>query len=251
MSGQGQGVSSVAPGVVRMHRAGVNCYLVIADGLTLVDAGLPGMWRLLLHALATVGAEPADLDAVVLTHGHFDHVGLSDRLHRAHGIRSHIHRSDARLARDPYRYDHESPRWRYPIRYPAALPILFGMTAAGALAVKGTEAEADVHPGVAIDLPGRPMPVWSPGHTHGHCGFLLPDRGVLFTGDALVTLDPYTGRRGPRMVARAATADVASNLMSLEMLADTDALIVAPGHGEPFPAGIRQAVERARRAPVA
>jgi glyoxylase-like metal-dependent hydrolase (beta-lactamase superfamily II) len=32
-----------------------------------------------------------------------------------------------------------------------------------------------------------------PGHTFGHCALHLADRDVLFTGDALVTRDPYTG----------------------------------------------------------
>jgi glyoxylase-like metal-dependent hydrolase (beta-lactamase superfamily II) len=244
-------VTSVAEGVVRIHRAGLNCYLITGDGLTLIDTGLPGMWSQLLEALATVGATPEDLDAVVLTHGHFDHVGMSDRLHREHGRRSRIHRADVPIARHPYRYDHQLARWPYPFKHPGGVPILLGMTAAGALTVKGTDAQGDVQPGVAMDVPGGPIPVASPGHTHGHCGFFLPDRGILFSGDALVTLDPYTGRRGPRMVARAATADVESNILSLDRLADTGARVVLPGHGEPYPAGIRGAVQQARLAPVA
>lgn len=251
MTDRRQSVATVAEGVVRIHRAGVNCYLLTTGGLTLVDAGLPGMWPLLLQALGTVGATPADLDAVVLTHGHFDHVGLSDRLHKQHGVRSRIHEADVPVARHPYRYDHQLPRWPYPFKHPGGVPILVAMTAAGALTVKGTDAQGDVRHGTPLDVPGSPVPVSSPGHTHGHCGFFLPDRGVLFSGDALVTLDPYTGRRGPRMVARAATADVESNILSLDRLADTDAGVVLPGHGEPYVAGVRRAVQQARREPVA
>jgi glyoxylase-like metal-dependent hydrolase (beta-lactamase superfamily II) len=251
VTGRSRNITTVAEGVVRIHRAGVNCYLLTEGGLTLVDAGLPGMWPLLLQALGAVGADPDDLDAVVLTHGHFDHVGLSDRLHRRYGVRSRIHEADVPVARHPYRYDHQRPRWPYPFRHPGGVPILAAMTAAGALTVKGTDARGDVRPGEAMDVPGRPIPVLSPGHTHGHCGFFLGDRGVLLSGDALVTLDPYTGRRGPRMVARAATADVESNILSLDRFADTGARIVLPGHGEPFEAGARRAVELARREPVA
>jgi glyoxylase-like metal-dependent hydrolase (beta-lactamase superfamily II) len=34
--------------------------------------------------------------------------------------------------------------------------------------------------------------VFSPGHTYGHCALNLPERGALISGDAIVTLDPYT-----------------------------------------------------------
>lgn len=252
MAREKEGVTTVAEGVLRIHRAGVNCYLIVSpDGLTLIDAGLPGMWRTLLRALNSLDATPADLSAVVLTHGHFDHVGLSDRLRTDFGVKSHIHSADSELARHPYRYDHQAPRWRYPLRFPATAPLLVSMVRAGALWVEGTKTKNGVTPDVPIDVPGNPVPVWSPGHTNGHCGFLLADSGVLFTGDALVTLDPYTGRTGPRMVARAATADAEMNLLSLDRLAETDARLVLPGHGAPFEEGIRRAAQRARRAPIA
>ena len=69
---------------------------------------------------------------------------------------------------------------------------------------------------------------------------------MLLAGDALVTLDPYTGRKGPRLVARAATADAERNLRSLDALAETGATHVLTGHGEPWHQGIEAAVQRAR-----
>jgi len=241
-------IEQVADGVLRIHRAATNCYLLHGDdGLTLVDAGLPRMWPLLVQALRTLGAAPDDLSAVVLTHGHFDHVGLCDRLRARHGVASHIHAADAALARHPYRYAHQAPRWPYPVLYPAAVPILTGMVLAGALRVAGTVAHGDVVPGAALDVPGSPVPVWSPGHTNGHCGFHLPGPGILFTGDALVTRDPYTGLSGPRLVAKAATADIEANIVSLGNLRETGADLVLPGHGPAFRGGIRRAVDEAIR----
>lgn len=246
-----EGVTEVADGVLRIHRAGVNCYLVDSgEGLTLIDAGLPGMWRTLRAALDRLNAKPEDLSAVLLTHGHFDHVGLSRRLEDRHGVASRVHPADRALARHPYRYRRESARWRYPLRYPRAVPVLARMTAAGALSVRGVDA-GEVTPGAELDVPGRPVPVWTPGHTDGHCAYLLPDQGILFSGDALVTLDPYTGHRGPRMVARAATADVSANVVSLGKLAATEARVTLPGHGALHSAGIRAAVAEALRAGAA
>ncbi|MCU1541118.1 MAG: hypothetical protein JWM01_2065, partial [Arthrobacter sp.] len=91
-----------------------------------------------------------------------------------------------------------------------------------------------------------PEVVFSPGHTSGHCALFLRGRGVLFSGDALVTLDPYTGRTGPRIVAGAATADSGQNLESLTSLERTGAGLVLPGHGDPWTRGIEEAVAIAR-----
>lgn len=246
------GVSLVAPGVYRLQRAGVNCYLIeAADGFTLVDGGLPGMWRLLMTALRRLGAEPEDIRAVILTHGHFDHVGMCDRLSRDYHCRPHVHELDGKLARNPYRYERQISPLRYPFRHPKALVTLGAMAAAGALWVEGVKAKTDIQPGQPMHVPGNPVPIWSPGHTDGHCAFHLPDRRLIFTGDALVTLDPYTGRTGPRLIARAATADVETNLASLQRLADTGADMVLPGHGLPYTGDVRDAVREAMRAGAA
>ena len=102
--------------------------------------------------------------------------------------------------------------------------------------------------GVRLPVPGEPEVVFSPGHTWGHCALHVRDRDVLFSGDALVTLDPYTARTGPRIIAGAATADSGLALRSLDALARTRAGIVLPGHGEPWAGGIRSAASEARAA---
>ena len=66
-----------------------------------------------------------------------------------------------------------------------------------------------------------------------------------------MTLDPYTALRGPRLVAKAATADSERNLRSLDALAETGATKVLVGHGEPWTDGADSAVARAREAGAA
>ena len=73
----------------------------------------------------------------------------------------------------------------------------------------------------------------------------------MIAGDAIVTLDPYTGRTGPRAVARAATADSRRALAGLDGLARTGARTVLVGHGDPWTGGAEDAVARARQAGVA
>src|SRR5699024_2319263 len=94
-----------------------------------------------------------------------------------------------------------------PLRHPRALPILGSMARAGALRVPGVRGLRAFPTGDEPHLPGAPRVLFTPGHTWGHCALHLPERDALITGDALVTLDPYTGLRGPQIVAGAATAD--------------------------------------------
>lgn len=237
----------VAPGVHRLAHAHVNCYLIESkDGLTLVDAGLPGLWHELGMALRHLGHRPEDVRALVLTHAHFDHVGVARRLVERLGIPVLVHPLDAELAAHPYRYAHENPLAIYPLRHPRALPVLARMLGAGAAWVKGVEHTGALTPGETVDVPGSPRVIATPGHTFGHVALHLPQRDAVLSGDALVTLDPYTGRTGPRIIAGAATADSALALRSLGPIADTGASTVLPGHGDVWTRGAGEAAELAR-----
>ena len=245
-------MSLVADGIHLVSHAHVNCYVIEGEGgVTIVDAGLPGSWGPLTSVLRDAGYRPRDIRAVVLTHAHFDHVGCAKALQERIDAPMYIHPGDMDLAAHPYSYAHEQPRAIYPITHPRAIPILLAMTGAGALKVTGVTGLREMRPGRELDVPGRPMVIATPGHTYGHCALHLRDRSVVLTGDALVTLDPYTGRTGPRIVAGAATADSDLNFASLRPLAATGANIVLPGHGDPFTDGIENAVDLARSAGAA
>jgi glyoxylase-like metal-dependent hydrolase (beta-lactamase superfamily II) len=242
-------LTRVAEGVHQLTHCGVNCYLIEDRGrVTVVDAALPRTWRPLLLALSHLGLGPDSIDALVLTHAHFDHVGFARRARLRLGVPVHAHRLEHHLAAHPYDYAHERSRLPYPLLHPAALPTLTAMARAGALAVKGVHDVQELAPGLTLDVPGAPTVLFVPGHTYGHCALHLPDRDVVLTGDALVTLDPYTGRTGPRIVAGAATADSEANLRSLEVIAATGARVVLPGHGDQWRGGAEEAVRLARQA---
>ena len=242
----------VAPGIHMVQSHHVNCYLLEdADGLTLVDAGLPRVWNELGWAVRDLGRAPADLKALVLTHAHFDHVGVAAKLVARLGIPVYAHRRERHLAAHPYSYAHESPTALYPLRHPRAVPVLASMLAGGAAGVRGVAVTRDLAVGETVPVPGRPRVVFTAGHTFGHCALHVPAADAVLSGDALVTLDPYTGLTGPRVVAGAATADAAMALESLAAIAETGARAVLPGHGDPWRLGTARAAAQARETGVA
>lgn len=238
---------NVADGVHRIEDSYTNWYLIEEEGrLTVVDAGVPSSWSSLLEALNDLGRSPADVEAVVLTHAHFDHVGFAERARRELGIPVYVHENDVPLTRHPWRYAMERPRALYFATQVQALPIVATFLRNRAFWPSPLKDVVRYESGT-LPVPGSPRVVFAPGHTMGHCALHLPDRDVLIAGDAVVTLDPYTARRGPRLVARAATADTERNLRSLDALAQTGARTVLVGHGEPWTQGIEAAALQARQ----
>ncbi|MBF6949176.1 MBL fold metallo-hydrolase, partial [Acinetobacter baumannii] len=159
----------------------------------------------------------------------FDHVGFASRLQRSYGVEVWAGAADAPILQHPYRYRPERPRFAYPLTHPRALPVIGSMVRAGALGVPGLTADHLLEGRSVLDLPGRPEMVPTPGHTDGEYVVHLPDHDAVISGDALVTLDIYTGRRGPRVVARAATNDARTALDSLTAVAALDVPAVLPG----------------------
>ncbi|MBM7230853.1 MULTISPECIES: MBL fold metallo-hydrolase [Dietzia] len=239
--------TEVADRVHRLAHAHVNCYLIEDDeGVTLVDAGLPSMWGLLTDTLRRLGLGPGDVRALVLTHGHFDHVGFARRARVELGVPVLVHPADDHLAAHPYSYKPQRNRLLYALMHPRSLPVLGRMAMAGALNVRGIEDTEELAVGSALEVPGRPTAMFAPGHTGCHCILHLPERDTVISGDALVTLDPYTGATGPQIVASAATADTARAMESLRPVEATGAATVLPGHGEPWTDGVASAVSHAR-----
>jgi glyoxylase-like metal-dependent hydrolase (beta-lactamase superfamily II) len=239
----------VAPGVHRIGEHFVNWYIVEENGrLTVVDAGLPASWRSFLGALGEIGRKPADVEALVLTHAHFDHVGFAERARAELGVPVYVHENDAPLTKRPWMYMSE----RSPLSYldRRTLPIVASFVRAGAQRVGPIREVRRFGDEGTLDVPGSPVVVFTPGHTLGHVALHLPDRDAVISGDALVTHDPYTDTRGPRIVAQAATADSERALASLDRLAETGAGTLLPGHGEPWTGGAESAVREARQAGV-
>jgi glyoxylase-like metal-dependent hydrolase (beta-lactamase superfamily II) len=242
---------NVVPGIHRIEDSFTNWYLIEDAGrLTVVDTGVPSSWASLQAVLPRLGRTADDIEAVVLTHAHFDHLGFAERARDVLHVPVYVHEADVPLTRHPWRYDHERSRAYYFATQVRALPMVASFVRHRAWWPAPVREIVRYESGV-LPVPGEPEIVFVPGHTHGHCALHLPSRDVIIAGDAVVTLDPYTGRRGPRIVAAAATVDTQRNLNTLDAIAHTDAGTVLVGHGEPWREGAAAIVEQARAAGAA
>ena len=225
----------IADGIHRLGSGLVNSYLLV-DGtaITIVDAGLPGQWNDLLAELGAIGRSLDDVRALVLTHGHSDHIGFAERARTERGIPVSVHELDAALARG------EVPnpaKGGGPIRPLPLLRFLLLGIRKGALRTKNLGAVGTFGDGATLDVPGAPRVVLVPGHTPGSAALVVEPRSVVFVGDAFATVAVTNGATGP-MIAPF-SADPAQALASLDRLRGLDA-----GAG---PAGPRSAVDRRPR----
>lgn len=241
-------VTQVADGIHRFEDVYTNWYAVEDGGrLTVLDAGLPADWRPFVAALARLGHTPADIDAVLITHHHPDHAGNAERL-RSAGARVLAHPADAPYLRGERELSNRDMA-RYLLR-PWYLAYMARYVAKGITRTAPVAQLDELADGEIVEVPGSPQVLHAPGHTPGSCALLVEDRSVLFTGDALVTLDLARGprgRTGPQVVYGPHTDDPALARESLAVLEATRAGTVLPGHGEPWTEGVEKAVQLARR----
>lgn len=232
----------IRDGLHRLGNGTVNAYLV-ADGtdITIIDAGVPGYWADLPGELATMGRTLDDVRALVLTHGHSDHIGFAERARREREIPVSVHELDAALARG------EVPnpsKGLGPVRLRPLLSFLVFGALKGALRTPWLGEVGTFADGATLDVPGAPRVTLVPGHTPGCATLHVPTHDALFAGDAIATLAVTTGATGP-MIAPF-TADPTTALRSLDRLEGTEAGWLLPGHGEPWTGGVAAAIEQVR-----
>ena len=192
--------------------AGTNCYVIApeAGGLAVVIDAPPdpeGIGNLLArHHLTPV--------ALLLTHGHVDHAGGAGRFVSATGVDGYVHPDDDFLTLHPG----------------DQLRRLFGVPVAAAEEAQFAPPEhyGDLTDGMELRLADLHFEVLhTPGHTPGHCCFLVEDEGILFSGDHL-----FAGSIG-RTDLPGGDYDALMESMASKVLVLPSDMDVLPGHGPP------------------
>lgn len=229
-----------------LHRVGsdiVACYLVVEpDGVTIIDAGLPGHWRALLAELAAAGKGLGDVRALILTHGDSDHIGFAARLHRETGLPAHIHPADADRAQ--LKVKKPNSGWG-PVKARALTQFLWYSARHGGLRIPPASELLPVSDGQVLDAPGSPRIIHTPGHTAGSIAVHLPGVDALCIGDTMTTRNVLTGATGPKPAPF--TLDPTQALESLAAVEHIDATWLLPGHGPVWDQGVPEAIRLARR----
>lgn len=245
-------VTEAAPGVWFARARDVN-WVLLAEGsdVVLVDAGYPGYADAVRESLDRIGRRWSDVVAVLVTHGHVDHVGSLETLSIVRDVPVYAGADELPNLRGE-RHESAGPREvRRHIAQRGVLPWAARIVRVGAsepVEVSGAVALDLLRQGDdgRLDLPGRPVPVATPGHTSGHTAYLLPDAGAVVSGDTLCTGHALSAVEGPQLLPDWFDHDRAGVVASLDTLAALDADLLLPGHGALHRAPMAEAVGEAR-----
>jgi glyoxylase-like metal-dependent hydrolase (beta-lactamase superfamily II) len=235
----------VGDGVVRLGTELVNWYLVEDGGrVAILDAGAPAYRAQLERGLALLGRGLDDVSAIVLTHGHSDHIGFAEPVRAALGVPVLVHRDDERLTTTGKAFGKREASLLPYLRHGHAWKLLGHLATSGL--PKPVQHVTTFGDGDELDVPGRPRALHTPGHTSGHASVWFESRSVLVAGDLLCTRNPLTGARGPQLMPSAFNLSSGTILDSLSKIESLEAQTIVFGHGEPWSDGTAEAVRLAR-----
>lgn len=220
-----------AEGVLRIRTLMVNVYIVrTGSSWVLVDAGLGGYARTITAAAREFIGTGKAPEAIVLTHGHFDHVGSIEALLEQWPVPVYAHRL-------------ERPYLNGESAYPPPDPLV-GRGSMALLSRLYPRGPIDIsnHLNLLPDDGSIPaMPGWrsvfTPGHTAGHVSLFREQDSTLIAGDAVVTTKQESAiavmmqreeMHGPPAYF---TQDWTASGESVRKLAALEPEVLATGHG--------------------
>jgi glyoxylase-like metal-dependent hydrolase (beta-lactamase superfamily II) len=229
----------VVPGLSVLRDVFVNLYYAFPQDQpqgpwVLIDAGLPGSAdKIKKHAEELFGADTPPA-AILLTHGHFDHVGALDGLLAAW--------PDVPVYAHPLEVPYLTGRSAFP---PPDPTVGGGMMAYLSFAYPkhpydfGGRVQTLPADGSVPGLPGWRW-VHTPGHSFGHVSFFRQHDKVLVAGDAFTTVKQesgsavYTQKQEVHGPPAYFTPDWDAARTSMELLARMEPEVAATGHGIPM-----------------
>lgn len=227
----------IAPQVGYLPVAIVNAYLVGEPGgktpWALVDTGIPHRFEWIKSACDARFGPDSRPEAIVLTHGHFDHSGSALALASYWNVPVYVHPLEMPYVTGKSAYAPQDPTVGGAIAFASRF---FPHTAADDLSewVRPLPEDGSV--------PGMPGWRWlhTPGHAPGHVSFFREADRCLIAGDAVLTtnldswFDFVTKKPELARPPTPLTPDWTAARRSMERLAELHPFMVASGHGIPL-----------------
>ncbi len=188
--------------------AATNCYVIAPErGGPAVIVDAPPDVDAIVGLLTANDLAPV---ALLVTHGHVDHAGGAAGVTKRTGVSAYLHPDDDYLVSDPA----------------TQVRSLFGFVPPGIEEFAAPDHYVDLVHGEKLRLAGFEFEVrHTPGHTLGHCVFVIEDEGLIFTGDQL-----FAGAVG-RTDLPGGDFGTLMNSMRTQVMTLPDDTRVLPGHG--------------------
>ena len=239
-------VKQIAPEVVRIPVKIGNCYLVgNQTEWVLLDSGTEGNHDRIRHIAEHYFGPETRPEAIILTHGHFDHAGSAGVLAESWNVPIYAHQLEL-----PYLTGRS--------QYPPPDPTVGGFMAQMIRLFPNKTYNYSEH---MRELPLNDPPGmngWTvfetPGHTPGHVSFYRESDSVLLAGDAFCTVDQTSAIKTLTMKPEVSlppnyyTTDWDAAHESVQLLSDLDPEVIGAGHGKPMSGEVaREGLKRLAR----
>ena len=204
-----------------------NCYILKEDKTILIDTGGPKKADRFVGECRKRSVDPEEISLIVITHGHWDHIGSARDIKEITGAKLAMHRDEREWL--------EKALMKMP---PGVTTVGKLLTALGSVTSRFIDfpaASVDVELGseefalADYGISGSVIP--TPGHTQGSVSVLL-ETGEAFVGDLCMTMFPL--KQGPGLPVFADDMDQVKD--SLRRLQSRGMTTIYPSHGKPIPA---------------
>lgn len=206
-----------------------HCYVIQGKGVIMIDGGAPKQAKRFMEAIERLSAKPEEIKLIVITHGHWDHIGSAKDIKEITGAKIAMHQQEKDwLEKSLKPLPPGVTLWgRIFAKTMAMFMPLVHIPATDVDVVLGDKELSLAEYGI----PGRV--IYTPGHSSGSVSVLL-ETGDAFVGDLAMNKFPLRFSPGLPIFAE----DLQRVKESWKLLLDQGAETVYPAHGEPFAADI-------------
>ncbi len=219
----------MATRIVSMNLGNTNCFVLQDKGTILIDTGGPKQAAKFRKELDKASIKPEEIKLILITHGHFDHIGSAQEIQALTGAKIAMHEAD--------KENLEKGQVQFPPGVTGWGRFLMSILNRLKSMIRFPSSKVDIvltdeeFPLESYGISGRVVP--TPGHSAGSVTVLL-DTGEAFVGDMAMNGLPM--RLGPGLPIFA--VDLPRLKESWKTLLDRGVKTIYLSHGKPIPAEV-------------